>query len=360
MVTVARGAIAAAGRPTPDAATTAAERRRRADDEPTTTDPCAANVVYPRRHARRRGRRHVRRHARCAATRPVLGLDLQGGISVVLAPVGDVRVRARSTSPSTSSATGSTPSASPSPRSAARATTSSSTCPGVKDRDKARRLVGKTAELRFRPVLARSCRPATPSRAPRPPPPTDRPRCRAHRRRHRRGADHDDRADDRRRPRHGDRGVRPDPGRADQQGTEIPTTRLATTSATTASCSRRAATDAAGRATCLGPAALTGQGRRAAPTRSSAAGQGYVVDLTLERRRAATKFNALAAEAFPKPPPQNQVAIVLDGIVQSAPAFQEPRASPVTCRSPATSPRARPRTWRSSSTTARCRCSSRS
>jgi preprotein translocase subunit SecD len=35
-----------------------------------------------------------------------------------------------------------------------------------------------------------------------------------------------------------------------------------------------------------------------------------------------TAFNKLAADSFPKQAPQNAVAIVLDGVVQSAPAFQ--------------------------------------
>jgi preprotein translocase subunit SecD len=37
-----------------------------------------------------------------------------------------------------------------------------------------------------------------------------------------------------------------------------------------------------------------------------------------------TRFNQLAQQSFPKQPPQNSVAIVLDGVVQSAPRFNEP------------------------------------
>ena len=37
---------------------------------------------------------------------------------------------------------------------------------------------------------------------------------------------------------------------------------------------------------------------------------------------ASARFNGLAAELFPKQSPQNSVAIVLDGVVQTAPAFQ--------------------------------------
>ena len=76
----------------------------------------------------------VRLHPGCSATRPSLGLDLQGGISVTLAPVGGanddeprsssvdrIRDRARAAS------------ASPSPTSVSRATTSSSTCPACQE-----------------------------------------------------------------------------------------------------------------------------------------------------------------------------------------------------------------------------------
>src|SRR5437764_6783594 len=88
-----------------------------------------------------------------AQNSPVLGLDLQGGISVVLAPVGkaqkdtlDVavniirqRVDALGVAEPQISRTGGTIVVD---------------LPGVKDRTKAQRLVGRTAELRFRPVLA--------------------------------------------------------------------------------------------------------------------------------------------------------------------------------------------------------------
>ena len=88
-----------------------------------------------------------------AQSSPVLGLDLQGGISVVLAPVGKVnkdsldtavniirnRVDALGVAEPQISRTGNTIVVD---------------LPGVKDRTKAQRLVGRTAELRFRPVLA--------------------------------------------------------------------------------------------------------------------------------------------------------------------------------------------------------------
>lgn len=51
-------------------------------------------------------------------------------------------------------------------------------------------------------------------------------------------------------------------------------------------------------------------------------GSGYVIDLKLTRS-GVERLNALAAELFPKPPPENEVAIVLDGAILSAPAFQD-------------------------------------
>jgi preprotein translocase subunit SecD len=71
----------------------------------------------------------------------------------------------------------------------------------------------------------------------------------------------------------------------------------------------------------LGPTRFTGRGVDDAKSRF-AQGEGYTVDMTLNDR-GQEAFNALAGESFPKAPPQNQVAIVLDGVVQSNPAFQE-------------------------------------
>ena len=85
--------------------------------------------------------------------KPVLGLDLQGGISVRLFPAGkfssssldtakniiDRRVNGLGVSDAEVTREGDN---------------IVIDLPGVKDRDKAKRLVGRTAELRFRPVLA--------------------------------------------------------------------------------------------------------------------------------------------------------------------------------------------------------------
>ena len=84
---------------------------------------------------------------------PVLGLDLQGGISVVLAPAGDATsesldvavdiIRSRVDALGVAE-----------PEISRSGDNVVIDLPGVKDRDKARRLVGRTAEVRFRPVLA--------------------------------------------------------------------------------------------------------------------------------------------------------------------------------------------------------------
>ncbi len=84
---------------------------------------------------------------------PVLGLDLQGGTSVVLSPVGKFKpdtldvaidiIRNRVDTFGTLE-----------PEITRQGSDIVIDLPGVKDRDKAIALVGKTAELRFRPVLA--------------------------------------------------------------------------------------------------------------------------------------------------------------------------------------------------------------
>jgi preprotein translocase subunit SecD len=219
---------------------------------------------------------------------PVLGLDLQGGISVRLFPAGnpsessldtakdiiDRRVNGLGVSDAEVAREGDN---------------IVINLPGVKDRDKARRLVGRTAELRFRPVLAELPREARgtppaddatkaaisacdPSAIPNPAaiPNTAAP---------------DDRAD----------ACVVLPGRRQERQ--------------------------AGRYF-LGPAALTGKETSGAKS-EFLQGQGYGVTLSL-KGSGQDKFNQLAQESFPKQPPQNSVAIVLDGVVQSAPQFNEP------------------------------------
>jgi preprotein translocase subunit SecD len=230
--------------------------------------------------------------------RPILGLDLQGGISVVLAPVGEVKressldqavniIRNRVDSLGVAE-----------PEISRQGDNVIIDLPGVRDRDKARRLVGQTAELRFRPVL----------------------------------------------------GVLPPEGASTTTSTSSTTSTTAppagaatsststTTTTTTPEIPTTARADDKANATVvlpererdgrppiryqLGPAAFTGKLVSGARAEFQGGQQGWVVNLSL-RDEGATKFNALAAESFPKTPPQNSVAIVLDGVVQSAPAFQE-------------------------------------
>src|SRR5262245_23854152 len=83
---------------------------------------------------------------------PELGLDLRGGVSVVLEPVGNYKPQAldvavdviRSRVDSLGVAE---------PEISRQGSDIVVDLPGVKDRCKAERLVGQTAELRFRPVL---------------------------------------------------------------------------------------------------------------------------------------------------------------------------------------------------------------
>ncbi len=85
---------------------------------------------------------------------PILGLDLQGGISVVLQPVGK-NVRSESIDQAVDIIRNRVDSLGVAePEISRQGDNIVVDLPGVKDRDKARRIVGRTAELRFRPVLA--------------------------------------------------------------------------------------------------------------------------------------------------------------------------------------------------------------
>lgn len=239
---------------------------------------------------------------------PVLGLDLQGGISVVLAPVGDFRassldvsvdiIRNRVDSLGVAE-----------PEISRQGDNIVVDLPGVKDRDKARRLVGRTAELRFRPVLAElgpegsttttstTATTAVPG-APAPDSTTTTTVSPT------------------------DEAARAAVASCDVNQlatlTEIPTTTVADDKR--ASCVVLPAKDGNSRLY-LGPTALTGKGVSGAK-RQFQQGQGYAVSVEFNDD-GAQAFDELAAKSFPLPPPQNQVAIVLDGIVQSAPAFQQ-------------------------------------
>jgi preprotein translocase subunit SecD len=229
-----------------------------------------------------------------SGNRPILGLDLQGGISVVLAPVGKVHNEAsvdKAVDIIRNRVNGLGVAETEVKRDGDQIVVD---LPGVKDRDKARNLVGKTAELRFRPVLAIL------------PPETSTTTKK----------------------------------KATSSTTAVAGAASSTTAATTTTTNPNATSTPAqdtanatvilpGRETGkaavryqLGPAALTGKdvsGAKAVYNPGS--GQGWTVDLSL-KGSGQTLFNQLAKTSFPKQPPQNAVAIVLDGVVQSAPAFQ--------------------------------------
>ncbi len=251
---------------------------------------------------------------------PVLGLDLQGGISVVLAPVGKFKaesldvaleiIRERVDGLGVAE-----------PEISRQGSNIVVDLPGVKDRDKARRVVGQTAELRFRPVLAElpalgatTSTTTTTTTVPGETPPTTVA-----------GAE-DTTTTTTAAP--SDESTNAAVASCDANqigallaaGTEIPNTTRADDKRTV--CVVLPLRDAQGGAPrlLLGPTELTGKGVDSARSRF-AQGEGYTVSVRFTDKGAAA-FDALAATSFPKSPPENQVAIVLDGVVQSAPAFQ--------------------------------------
>ncbi|MFN8035957.1 MAG: protein translocase subunit SecD [Acidimicrobiia bacterium] len=280
---------------------------------------------------------------------PILGLDLQGGISVVLQPVGkyntesldvakniiDQRVNALGVGE---------------PEISRQGSQIIVDLPGVKNRDKAKRIVGQTAELRFRPVLAAydanppAAKPATKpgaktsttggttggttgssttavSTTAAPPSST----------------------------------VAGGGGKARHRGTT--TTAPATTAAAPTTTVAGGTTTAAGGTTTAGkpstpkltprgqdkadqivtlpdrdkraiyilgpvPADLTGNQISSAQSALNPDTNEWVVNVNLKSAGAAA-FDKLAAASYSKPYPQNAVAIVLDSVVQSAPRFNQ-------------------------------------
>ncbi len=242
---------------------------------------------------------------------PVLGLDLQGGVSVVYTPVGKFKpgaldvavdiIRSRADGFGASEA-----------EINRQGDTIAVDLPGVKNRDKALRIVGRTAELRFRPVLAvlpPAGKTATTTTTPgstvpgqttttTAPPSEEAARAAV---------------------------VSCDPNQIATlaaSGVDISTSRRSDDR-------RKACVVLPERATgngrperlYLGPTRLTGNDVNSGKSRF-AQGEGYTVDLEL-KDSGQQKFNKLAGESFPKSPPQNRVAIVLDGVVQSSPSFRE-------------------------------------
>ncbi len=273
---------------------------------------------------------------------PVLGLDLQGGIEVRLQPVGKNRGTAvldKAVDIIRNRVNGLGVAETEVKRDGNQIVVD---LPGVKDRDKARRIVGKTAELRFRPVLTPDIPPlgatlkpttTTSSSAATTPTSSTTPSSAA-------GSSTTTPPATAAKPGKAI-GVR----RAPDTTTTTPPTTAATapataapvTTATTAPASavtnppntpaaqdKRGATvilpgrDPKGPRYQLGPTTFTGKLVTGADARFLGGSDGWVVDITFNSAGSA-KFNALAAELFPR---QGAVAIVLDGVVQSAPTFR--------------------------------------
>lgn len=221
-------------------------------------------------------------------TTPVLGLDLQGGISVTLNPEGNPKSgsidKAKDIIASRVDGLGVAE-----PEISRQGDTIVVDLPGVKDRDKALNLIGQTAELRFRPVVTvlPPFNPAAPTTTV---------------------------------PATPDESVAPDASTTTTtqpltDGSDIPTTSRDDDLAD-------AVVVLPGRATGegkperyqLGPTELTGKAVKGA-TAVFNNGQWTVdVDFTGE---GSSQWDELGAKYF-----QQQVAIVLDGVVQSAPSIQ--------------------------------------
>jgi preprotein translocase subunit SecD len=250
-----------------------------------------------------------------AGNEPVLGLDLQGGISVVLAPVGKFKagsldeavniIRNRVDSLGVAE-----------PDINRQGNTISVDLPGVKDRAKAERIVGRTAELRFRPVLANvppagttassttttaaaGSTSSSSSTTTTTSPSTEAAKA----------------------------AIASCDARAVLSLTDIPTTAVADDSRSACvvlqafNNKSRLYLGPVTKLASLGlPAGLTGKDVSSASSQFSQ-GVGYVVNMQLSGS-GQDKFNALAKASFGKPTPQDEVAIVLDGQWYSNPAFQ--------------------------------------
>ncbi|HEY3240122.1 MAG TPA: protein translocase subunit SecD, partial [Acidimicrobiia bacterium] len=245
-------------------------------------------------------------------TSPQLGLDLQGGISVVLAPVktakSDALSKAVEIIRNRVDALGVAE-----PDVSRQGDNIVVDLPGVENRDKARELVGTTAELRFRPVLqtipaegapettTTTAPGATTTSAPAATSTTSQ------------------------------KGVVA--GQAATTTTTAPATPPTTAPAAAPLCPTKTSTvddpqaivvlpyrpedeQNKGVRLCLGPAELTGEAVKTAKAHFDAQ---WAVTVTFTKK-GGDSFNDLAAKYF-----QRQVAIVLDGVVQSAPTINAQR-----------------------------------
>ena len=277
---------------------------------------------------------------------PVLGLDLQGGISVVLAPVGKTTndtlntavsiIRNRVDSLGVAE-----------PQITRTGKTIVVDLPGVKDRAQAQRLVGRTAELRFRPVLNEAAAPTKSSSKSKSTTSTTKPGTTSTTK----PATSSTTA-----PANGATSTT----KQQSMGTTLPPIQLAAATQTTPSTATPSTSAPGTTATTtapaptalppitpldqdkasatvvlpgrhvkgqpdviyqLGPAELTGKGVSSAQASYQQGGDGWGVDVKLNGK-GLDAFNGMAAKQYGQPSPTNQVAITLDGVVQSAPAFQ--------------------------------------
>jgi preprotein translocase subunit SecD len=227
-----------------------------------------------------------------AGNTPQLGLDLQGGASVVLQPPkGTPKDTVNQAIEIIRNRVDALGVAEPQISRQGRAVVVE--LPGVKNQKKALEVVGTTAELRFRPVLA-----DVPKEGAKPKATTTTTTAAA--------ADGSTTS-----------------STAPTTTTTAPeiktTTRTENTSDATVILPNRTNTSRLQ----MGPAALLGKDVKSAKAELN--GAQWTVSLSL-RKDGAKKFNDLAATCYAKGPtcPTNRVAIELDGIVQSSPEFQTP------------------------------------
>ncbi len=245
---------------------------------------------------------------------PVLGLDLKGGISVTYQPVGspkssalDETLRIINNRVNTFGVA--------EPSISRQGNDIVVELPGVKDQQKALSLVGRTAQLRFRPVLADV-----------PPEPASASTSKA------KGAASTTTTTT---PPATEKAIQQAIATCDastiqsllNSGVNLPTTQLQNDDASNCvilpirnSKDRLLLAPVTAKASLGVPPGLSGSDVSSA-TSTFAAGQGYAVEMTLKSSGLA-KFNTLAATSYKQTAPRNEVAIVLDGVVQSNPAFQ--------------------------------------
>jgi preprotein translocase subunit SecD len=241
---------------------------------------------------------------------PVLGLDLKGGISVTYEPVGTPKAGALSETLKIINNRVNTFGVAE-PSISRQGNDIVVELPGVKDQAKALRLVGRTAQLRFRPVLAQV--PPVPAAA----------------------ASAKGATTTTTTPPANEKALQAAVASCDSTqiqslltaNTVLPTTPLENDDANNcvvlpirSSKDRLLLAPVNTKASLGVPPGLSG-GDVSGATSTFASGQGYAVEMTLKGAGLA-KFNALAAASFQQQAPRNEVAIVLDGVVQSNPAFQ--------------------------------------